>query len=146
MDYDETFLRMLQFLQLTYNKFPKFMIEIMAEKYGIPLKEIKPLMLKFRKKGILQILKEEGYINEYSVSETIKPILTITLKYYLGKPVISSIKRVSKPGLRIYKAKDNLPKVLGGLGVAIISTSKGLKTDRQARKDGYGGEVLCFVS
>ena len=61
MDYDETFLRMLQFLQLTYNKFPKFMIEIMAEKYGIPLKEIKPLMLKFRKKGILQILKEEGY-------------------------------------------------------------------------------------
>ncbi|MCK4371048.1 MAG: hypothetical protein KAW03_08260 [Candidatus Lokiarchaeota archaeon] len=61
MDYDETFLKMLQFLQLTYNKFPKFMIEIMAEKYGIPLKEIKPLMLKFRKKGILQILKEEGY-------------------------------------------------------------------------------------
>ena len=61
MDYDETFLRMLQFLQLTYNKFPKFMIEIMAEKYGIPLKEIKPLMLKFRKEGILQILKEEGY-------------------------------------------------------------------------------------
>ncbi|MCK5716308.1 MAG: 30S ribosomal protein S8 [Thiomargarita sp.] len=98
------------------------------------------------KTGIAQILKEEGYINEYSVSETIKPILTITLKYYLGKPVISSIKRVSKPGLRIYKAKDNLPKVLGGLGVAIISTSKGLKTDRQARKDGYGGEVLCFVS
>ncbi len=61
MDYDETFLKMLQFLQLTYNKFPKFMIEVMAEKYGIPLKEIKPLMLKFRKKGILQILKEEGY-------------------------------------------------------------------------------------
>lgn len=61
MDYDETFLKMLQFLQLTYNKFPKFMIEIMTEKYGIPLKEIKPLMLKFRKKGILQILKEEGY-------------------------------------------------------------------------------------
>lgn len=61
MDYDETFLKMLQFLQLTYNKFPKFMIEIMAEKYGIPLKEIKPLMLKFRRKGILQILKEEGY-------------------------------------------------------------------------------------
>ncbi|MCK5662566.1 MAG: 30S ribosomal protein S8 [Thiotrichaceae bacterium] len=98
------------------------------------------------KMGIAKILKEEGYINDYSITENVKPVLTITLKYYLGKPVISDIKRVSKPGLRIYKAKDNLPKVLGGLGIAIMSTSKGLKTDRQARSEGYGGEVLCYVS
>ncbi len=98
------------------------------------------------KAGIAKILKDEGYINEYTVSEDIKPVLTITLKYYLGKPVISEIKRGSRPGLRIFKAKGDLPQVLGGLGVAIISTSKGLMTDRMARLEGHGGEVLCFVS
>ncbi|TGO03308.1 30S ribosomal protein S8 [Candidatus Thiomargarita nelsonii] len=96
--------------------------------------------------GIANLLKEEGYIIDYSLSEGVKPVLTIILKYYEGKPVISQLKRVSRPGLRIYKAKDKLPQVLGGLGVAIISTSKGLMTDRQARLEGHGGEVLCFVS
>jgi len=96
--------------------------------------------------GIANLLKEEGYITDYSLSEGVKPVLTIILKYYEGKPVISQLKRVSRPGLRIYKAKDKLPQVLGGLGVAIISTSKGLMTDRQARLEGHGGEVLCFVS
>ena len=98
------------------------------------------------KTAIAKILKDEGYVTDYSVSENVKAVLTITLKYYQGKPVLSEIKRVSRPGLRIYKPKDNLPKVLGGLGVAIISTSKGLMTDRQARIEGHGGEVLCFVS
>jgi len=98
------------------------------------------------KTAIAQILKEEGYITDYSVSEGIKAILTITLKYYEGRPVISKIKRSSRPGLRIYKSKDDLPQVLGGLGIAIISTSKGLLTDRRARLEGHGGEVLCLVS
>ena len=98
------------------------------------------------KVAIANILKNEGYIVDYSVSESSKAMLTITLKYYQGKLVISELKRVSKPSLRIYKAKDSLPKVLGGLGVAIISTSKGLMTDRQARTEGHGGEVLCYVS
>ncbi|RKZ54611.1 MAG: 30S ribosomal protein S8 [Candidatus Parabeggiatoa sp. nov. 3] len=98
------------------------------------------------KTAIAQILKEEGYITDYSVSEGVKAILTITLKYYEGRPVISEIKRSSRPGLRIYKSKDDLPKVLGGLGIAIISTSKGLMTDRRARLESHGGEVLCLVS
>jgi small subunit ribosomal protein S8 len=97
------------------------------------------------KRAIAKILKEEGYITEYSVSSEVKPVLTITLKYYMGKQVISEIKRVSRPGLRIYKGKNELPKVLGGLGIAIISTSKGLMTDRQARTEDQGGEVLCLV-
>lgn len=95
--------------------------------------------------AIAKILKEEGYITEYSVSSEVKPVLTITLKYYMGKQVISEIKRVSRPGLRIYKGKNELPKVLGGLGIAIISTSKGLMTDRQALAEDQGGEVLCLV-
>lgn len=95
---------------------------------------------------IAKILKEEGYIIDYSVSEDLKAALTIILKYYEGKPVIAEIKRVSKPGLRIYKAKDELPKILGGLGIAMISTSKGLMTDRNARLAGHGGEVICTVS
>ncbi|MEK8019324.1 MAG: 30S ribosomal protein S8 [Candidatus Parabeggiatoa sp.] len=98
------------------------------------------------KTAIAQILKEEGYITDYSVSEGLKAILTITLKYYQGQPVISEIKRSSRPGLRIYKSKNDLPNVLGGLGIAIISTSKGLLTDRRARVEGHGGEVLCLVS
>lgn len=98
------------------------------------------------KTSIAKILKDEGYVTDYNLSEGVKPVLTITLKYYEGKQVISGLKRVSRPCLRIYKGKDELPKVLGGLGVAIISTSKGLMTDRRARIDGHGGEVLCFVS
>ncbi len=98
------------------------------------------------KTAIAKILKDEGYITDYEAGEGIKAKLTITLKYYQGKLVISEVKRVSKPSLRIYKAKDSLPKVLGGLGIAIISTSKGLMTDRQARVEGHGGEVLCYVS
>lgn len=98
------------------------------------------------KLAIAQLLKTEGYILDYSVSTEIKPVLNIVLKYYQGKAVIADIKRVSRPGLRIYKPKEKLPKILGGLGIAIISTSKGLMTDRRARAEGYGGEVLCVVS
>jgi small subunit ribosomal protein S8 len=99
-----------------------------------------------QKMAIAQVLKDEGYVNDFSVSEQNgKPMLTVTLKYYEGKPVIVKIKRVSRPGLRIYKGKDQLPKVMGGLGIAIVSTSAGLMTDRAARKAGFGGEVLCYV-
>lgn len=98
------------------------------------------------KLAIAQLLKAEGYILDYSVSAEIKPILNIVLKYYQGKAVIADIKRVSRPGLRIYKPKEKLPTILGGLGIAIVSTSKGLMTDRRARAEGYGGEVLCVVS
>jgi small subunit ribosomal protein S8 len=98
------------------------------------------------KLAIAQLLKAEGYILDYSVSAEIKPVLEIVLKYYQGKAVIADIKRVSRPGLRIYKPKEKLPKILGGLGIAIVSTSKGLMTDRRARAEGYGGEVLCVVS
>ena len=99
-----------------------------------------------QKQAIAQVLKDEGYISDFSATEQDgKPSLTVTLKYYEGKPVIDKIKRVSRPGLRIYKGKDQLPKVMGGLGVAIVSTSAGLMTDRAARKAGYGGEVLCYV-
>ena len=98
------------------------------------------------KLAIAQLLKVEGYILDYSISTEIKPELEIILKYYQGKAVIAEIKRVSRPGLRIYKPKEKLPKILGGLGIAIISTSKGLMTDRRARVEGYGGEVLCVVS
>ncbi len=99
-----------------------------------------------KKVALAKILKDEGYIKDYSVSGETKPVLTIDLKYYEGKSVIAEIKRVSRPGLRVYKPKKDLPKVLNGLGVAIISTSKGLMTDRQARTEGHGGEILCFVS
>ena len=98
------------------------------------------------KLAIAQLLKAEGYVLDYSVSEEIKPVLKIVLKYYQGKSAIAELKRVSRPGLRIYRSKEKLPKVLGGLGIAIISTSKGLMTDRRARAEGYGGEVLCVVS
>lgn len=99
------------------------------------------------KKSIAQVLKDEGYINDFSVQDIDgKANLKITLKYYQGKPVIDSIKRASRPGLRVYKGKDELPSVLGGLGIAIISTSSGVMTDRAARKAGHGGEVLCTVS
>ncbi len=99
------------------------------------------------KTAIAEVLRKEGYISNYSTSgKGGKNILSIELKYFEGKPVIESIYRSSKPGLRIYKNKENLPKVLGGLGVAIVSTSAGVMSDRVAREKGVGGEVLCIVS
>ena len=99
------------------------------------------------KQSIAQVLKEEGYIADFRISdEAGKTVMSIDLKYYEGRPVIDSLKRVSRPGLRIYKANDELPKVQDGLGVAIVSTSKGVMSDRAARAAGEGGEVLCYVS
>jgi len=99
------------------------------------------------KKALASVLKDEGYIADYSVREDEgMPMMDIVLKYYEGKPVIEHIDRVSKPGRRVFKQKDTLPKVLGGMGVAIVSTSKGIMTDRAARKAGVGGEVICYVS
>jgi small subunit ribosomal protein S8 len=98
------------------------------------------------KRSVAQVLKDEGYISDFAVQDIDgKPVLNVTLKYYQGKPVIETIKRVSRPGLRVYKGKDELPSVMGGLGVAIVSTSAGVMTDRAARKAGHGGEVLCTV-
>ena len=100
-----------------------------------------------QKVSIALVLKDEGYISDYSIDEgQVGKQLTISLKYFQGKSVIESIKRVSRPGLRIFKSKDELPTVLGGLGVAIISTSKGVVSDRQARANGHGGEVICTVA
>lgn len=99
------------------------------------------------KVAIAEILKQEGYISDYRVTENIKKLsLVIELKYFEGKPVIEMIKRVSKPSLRQYKSATDLPRVMGGLGVAIISTARGVMTDKSAREHGIGGEVLCFVS
>ena len=97
--------------------------------------------------AIANVLKDEGYITDFSTAdEDGKPVLTITLKYYEGRPVIEMIQRSSRPGLRLYKGKDELPSIQNGLGVAIISTSRGVMSDRQARAAGEGGEVLCVVS
>ena len=99
------------------------------------------------KSAIAQVLKGEGYITDFSTDDaTGKTVLTVTLKYYEGKPVIEKIQRASRPGLRLYQGKDELPKVQGGLGVAIVSTSRGVMSDRQARTAGEGGEILCVVS
>ena len=99
------------------------------------------------KVAIANILKQEGYIIDYSVAEhDKKATLTIELKYFEGKAVIETIKRVSRPSLRSYKGADDLPRVMGGLGVSIISTAKGVMTDKSAREQGVGGEVLCYVS
>lgn len=101
-----------------------------------------------RKEAIAKVLQDEGYIDGFNVEAAPgnKKNLTIDLRYFEGKPVIEKIQRQSRPGLRIYKPKDELPTVLGGLGVAIISTSRGLMTDRAARSQGIGGEVICVVS
>ncbi len=100
-----------------------------------------------KKLAIANVLKDEGYITDVSTSDVDgKPVMEITLKYFQGKPVIEMVKRVSRPGLRIYKGRDELPKVRGGLGIAIVSTSRGLMTDREARKQGHGGEVIAFVA
>ena len=96
--------------------------------------------------AIAKVLKDEGYIDGFKVSEEAKPVLEIALRYYAGRPVIEKIERVSKPGLRIYKSKDDIPRVMNGLGIAIVSTSQGVMTDRKARATGVGGEVLCIVA
>lgn len=99
-----------------------------------------------QKLAIAKVLKEEGYINDFSAEEVDgKPVMTVVLRYFEGRPVIAKVSRVSRPGLRIYKGQDELPKVMGGLGIAIVSTSHGVMTDRAARKAGHGGEVLCYV-
>jgi len=99
------------------------------------------------KTAIANVLKEEGYIEDVAVDANDgKPVLVITLKYYAGNPVIEMIERVSKPGLRVYKGGNNIPKVMNGLGVTIMSTSKGVMTDRKAQAAGVGGEVLCVVA
>jgi small subunit ribosomal protein S8 len=99
------------------------------------------------KAAIAQVLKDEGYIEDFRLrSEDSKSLIEIGLKYYAGKPVIARIERVSRPGLRIYKPAKEIPQVMNGLGVAIVSTSKGVMTDRKARASGVGGEVLCIVA
>ena len=97
------------------------------------------------KAAVAKVLKDEGYIADYQISSEIKPLLSIELKYFEGRSVIEEVKRVSRPGLRQYKSSEDLPKVRGGLGVSIVSTSKGVMTDRAARAAGVGGEVLCTV-
>jgi small subunit ribosomal protein S8 len=99
------------------------------------------------KVAIAQVLKDEGYIDEYQVrDDASRKELRIGLKYYAGRPVIERLERVSAPGLRVYKGRDDIPRVMNGLGVAIVSTSRGVMTDRKARADGIGGEVLCIVA
>jgi small subunit ribosomal protein S8 len=99
------------------------------------------------KVAIAQVLKDEGYIDGFAIkSEGAKSELEIALKYYAGRPVIERIERVSRPGLRIYKGRDAIPQVMNGLGVAIVTTPKGVMTDRKARQTGVGGEVLCYVA
>ena len=99
------------------------------------------------KGAIANVLKDEGYIDDFAVQANEgKPVLSISLKYYAGRPVIEKIDRVSKPGLRVYKGSQNIPKVMNGLGVTILSTSKGVMTDRKAQAAGIGGEVLCVVA
>ena len=99
------------------------------------------------KLAITKVLKDEGYVEDFSTTDLDgKPTLAVQLKYYQGRPVIDRLERVSRPGLRVYKGKDDLPNILGGLGVAIVSTSKGVMSDRQARAAGHGGEVICIVS
>ncbi len=98
------------------------------------------------KASIAKVLQEEGYIEDYKVEGTVKPVLSINLRYYAGKAVIAKIERVSRPGLRIYRGCEELPTVMNGLGVAIVSTSRGVITDRKARSLKVGGEVLCLVA
>ena len=103
------------------------------------------------KGAIAKVLKDEGYIDDFAIRDKgaengAKQELAIALKYYAGRPVIERLERVSKPGLRVYKGRDDIPRVMNGLGVAIVSTSRGVMTDRKARADGLGGEVLCIVA
>ena len=99
------------------------------------------------KVAIAKVLKDEGYIDGYKLGgEAAKPVLEIALRYHAGRPVIERIERVSRPGLRVYRGRDALPQVMNGLGVAIVTTPKGVMTDRKARASGVGGEVLCYVA
>ena len=99
------------------------------------------------KVAIATVLKDEGYIDNFEVKgEKAKPELEIALRYYAGRPVIERIERVSRPGLRVYKASNDIPQVMNGLGVTIVSTSRGVMTDRKARSEGVGGEVICYVA
>ena len=99
------------------------------------------------KRAVLEVMKQEGYVKDYQLEELAgKPTLHVVLKYFDGKPVISEMRRVSRPGLRVYRGTGDLPRVMGGLGIAIVSTSKGVMTDRAARAAGVGGEVLCEVA
>jgi small subunit ribosomal protein S8 len=99
------------------------------------------------KASIAQVLKDEGYIEDFALrDEGVKRELRIGLKYYAGRPVIERLERVSKPGLRVYRGRDDIPRIMNGLGVAILSTSRGVMTDRKARADGVGGEILCIVA
>jgi small subunit ribosomal protein S8 len=100
-----------------------------------------------QKQAIAVLLKDEGYINDYAVHDAEgKAQLELRLKYFRGKPVIEELKRISRPGLRIYRGRNELPRVWGGLGIAIVSTSKGLMTDRAAREAGHGGEIVAYVA
>jgi len=113
----------------------------MAEKVGVTMPSSKI------KEAIARVLKDEGYIESFNVrKDGAKAELDIELKYYAGRPVIERIERVSRPGLRIYRGKEDLPKVLNGLGIAIVSTPRGVMTDRKARSVNVGGEVLCIVA
>lgn len=113
----------------------------MAEKLGVTMPSSK------LKEAIAKVLKDEGYIENFAVRNNAgKAELDIELKYYAGRPVIERIERVSKPGLRIYRGMQDLPKVMNGLGIAIVSTPKGVMTDRKARSVNVGGEVLCIVA
>jgi small subunit ribosomal protein S8 len=99
------------------------------------------------KVAIAQVLKDEGYIEDFAVkADGAKAELNIALKYYAGRPVIERLERVSKPGLRVYRGRNDIPQVMNGLGVAIVSTPKGVMTDRKARANGVGGEVICYVA
>ena len=99
------------------------------------------------KAAIAQVLKDEGYIEDFAMRDNgAKKELRIGLKYYAGRPVIERLERVSKPGLRVYKGREDIPRIMNGLGVAILSTSRGVMTDRKARADGVGGEILCIVA
>jgi len=99
-----------------------------------------------QKVAIAKLLKEEGYVADYKIVGDVKPELEVELKYFQGKPVVELIQRVSRPGLRIYKKCGELPKIMNGLGIAVVSTSKGVMTDRAARKAGMGGEIICYVA
>lgn len=111
----------------------------MAEKSAVTMPASK------MKASVASVLESEGYISGFAVEGDVKPVMTVELKYFEGKPVIESIQRVSRPSLRVYRAASELPKVAGGLGISIISTSKGVMSDRVARAAGIGGEVICTV-
>ncbi len=115
---------------------------------GLAANKVEVIMpLSKQKLAIAKVLKDEGYVSDFSERQMDgKASLVVVLKYYQGKPVIDTIKRVSRPGLRVYRGKDEMPKVMGGLGITIVSTSHGVMTDRAARVAGYGGEVICTVS